>query len=739
MTVAGAYFYRSWRFHKLGHEVPGRINVHIQQTAEGWSYSKSEGDRTLFTVHAGRAVQYKQGGHAELHDVTITIYGHDSQRFDQIYGADFEYDPQSGTVMAKGDVQIDLETNPEGLKNPDQAPPKELKNPIHVKTSGLVFNQKTGDAYTPEMVEFQVAEARGSAVGATYHARAGILNLSSKVNVELQGPTAAILNATRAAIHREPRQIDFEHPQIVRGPQGFEADQATVFLRQDSTIERAVATGNVRIHQAGEKGTTASSDHAELLTGGERNSVRTVTFFGNVQMEAGAQQSVRGSAGRITLRFAGQNVLSTARAEDDVKIVQHGVTELSSSSGQKARPREFEINAPVIDFTFGRGGRLRNAVTSGAARIAIAPAGAAPGQGTVVTAGKFNAQFDERNRLKSARGVPEAKIVNSNPGQPDRVSTSDTLDVSFRPAGGIETVVQQGNVAYGDATLRATGDQARYVPVDQTLYLTGSPRVVEDGMTTTARTMRINRATGDAIAEGNVKSTYSDLKPQHDGALLASSDPIHVTARSVITHRNPGIATYSGNARLWQGANVIEAPSIEFDRERRAVVARGSSAQRVSTVLVQTGGNRKQIPLTVTSERLTYTDSERKAHFEGGVMVNSADATMTGNQIDAYLQPRGAGASSSPDTVPGGPSQLERIVADGNILIVQPQRRAQGNHLVYTASEEKFVLTGGPPSIFDAEHCKVTGDSLTFYKRDDRVLVEGGAKSPTVTQTRVAR
>jgi len=40
-------------------------------------------------------------------------------------------------------------------------------------------------------------------------------------------------------------------------------------------------------------------------------------------------------------------------------------------------------------------------------------------------------------------------------------------------------------------------------------------------MTTTAQTIRMNRATGDAFAEGNVKSTYSDLKPQPDGALLA--------------------------------------------------------------------------------------------------------------------------------------------------------------------------------------------------------------------------
>ena len=93
-------------------------------------------------------MQFKQGGRTELHDVTITLYGRDSSRFDQIYGADFEYDPQSGDILGKGQVQMDLEANPEGLAHPDQAPPKELKNPTHLNTTNLLFNQKTGNAST---------------------------------------------------------------------------------------------------------------------------------------------------------------------------------------------------------------------------------------------------------------------------------------------------------------------------------------------------------------------------------------------------------------------------------------------------------------------------------------------------------------------------------------------------------------------------------------------------------------
>ena len=79
------------------------------------------------------------------------------------------------------------------------------------------------------------------------------------------------------------------------------------------------------------------------------------------------------------------------------------------------------------------------------------------------------------------------------------------------------------------------------------------------------------------------------------------------------------------------------------------------------------------------------------------------------------------------------------MVAEGDVVIQQPTRRADGQKLVYTAADDKFVLTGGPPSIFDAEQGKITGVSLTFFRRDDRVLVEGEASTPVVTQTRVAR
>jgi lipopolysaccharide export system protein LptA len=414
------------------------------------------------------------------------------------------------------------------------------------------------------------------------------------------------------------------------------------------------------------------------------------------------------------------------------------------------------MTAPAMDFVVKDGRLLERAETSGPPQIVITQPDA--NQKTVVTAAKFTAKFTEKNRLATLHGEPDARIVSglmdaskagSNKsgggqtgaaGQTDRVSTSRMLDVVFLPEGGIASITQTGSVAYSDGTQKAWGQRGAYTTADQMLVLSGSPRVVDNGMTTTAQTIRMNRVTGDAIAEGNVKSTYSDLKAQPDGAMLASSDPIHVTSRSMTAHRSPSIAVYTGDARLWQDANVVEAPTLQFDRDHRSLIAQGIAqgtfAQPVSTVLVQVDKSGKASPVHITSARLNYADSERRIFLDGGVIAKASDATMTGQQMTVFLLPR---SESKAGTNPAMPGQVDRIIAENRVVITQPTRHATGERLVYTAADDKYVLTGGPPSIFDAERGKTTGDSLTFYRHDDKVLVEGRETSPAVTRTQVAR
>jgi len=744
VIVAGMYFYAQYRIRKVVREVPAKIGLDIQQTAEGFSISKSSEGRTLFTVSASKAVQFKGGGRTALHNVKIVVYGKDSSRFDRITGDDFEYDPASGNVSARGTVLIDLEANPEGPKQSDQAPPSEIRNPIHVETNGLVFNKNTGDATASGKVVFETPQASGSAVGIQYVAKTGTMNLLSSVLVEIRQPHAMRMSAARGVISKQPRQVVLTDARLAREGQELRSDRAAFLLREDDTVDRIVADGNVESDLHGRSEAKARSDRAELFLSGTRNLLTMATLSGGVRLESLGAQPAEAEAGKVTLHFAGQQVLKTVHAEDGVRLSQKkspsGVAGSSGAGGKQ--DQDVEMSAPVMDFAVKDGRLLETAETRGPPQIVITQPGA--NTKTVVTATRFTAKFTEKNRLASLHGEPEAKIVSGkidgSPAGSERVSSSQMLDVVFRPEGGIRSIAQSGGVTYADGAQKAWAQKGEYTAVDQMLVLTGAPRVVDGGMTTTAQVIRVNRTTGEALAEGNVKSTYSDLKAQPGGAILASSDPIHVTSRTMTAHRSPAIAVYTGDARLWQNANVVEAPWLQFDRDKRSLVAQGmpqgGSAQAVSTALVQADKSGKVTPVVIKSAHLTYTDAERKIFLDGGVTAKGSDATLAGGQMTVFLLPHDQG-NAAKNT--GAPGQIDRIVAESGIVVTQPTRHATGERLVYTAADDKFVLTGGPPSIFDAERGEISGDSLTFYRHDDRVLVEGTQTSPAVTKTQVAR
>ena len=793
VLVTGTYFYVRYRAREVVTSVEKRLGVTIQQSTTGFTFSKSEGGRTLFTIKADKAIQLSLGGRSRLQNVSIVVYGRQSNRFDRIYGSEFAYDPASGEVSAEGEVDIDLESDTGALARPDQSPPAEPgKNPIHLKTRGLVFNQKTGLASTHEDIEFVLPQGSGSAHGALYDTRQGVLTLQSALHLTTSagvlkkgGPAAktaeingrpsppATLDASHGVFTTQPRRATLDGVRLQQPGQQAEAGQVTIFLRPDNQVESAMATGNVRMTQkaAGSGGgaDTIRGDRAEAAVN-SHGALQSVRMTGGVALESTGATSRHATAGVVTMDFAAGNRVLKARASDHVNIQQG-----TAGPGQKS----LQIESEAIDFfREGNSASLNRATTSGPARILIAENAAAKGatvtgaltsgaltsgaltmSRTVITAGSFSAARDAAG-ITRVHGEPNAKIVSETPGQPVRTSTSRQLDVvltsgaasskSSGTVGGISSVLQQGDVRIEESDRVATAGQANYNPGDQSLLLTGSPRVSQGGINTTAHTIMLSGRTGEASAKGEVKTTYNQGGGS-GGALFSNADPIHATGDEMVAHRATSTAVYSGGARLWQGVNIIQAPVIEFDKTAQSIRATGQSAtgkQSVSCVLVQTNARGKTVPVNIHSASLVYSDKDRQARFDGGVTMTAEDGITRANHVDVILYPARRGPSAPPSgnasgNASAGPSsQLKEVIADGQVVVQQPTRKVSGNRLVYTAQEGKFVVTGTPqepPSIFDAEQGKVTGDTLTFYNRDDRVRIDSGDSTRTLTQTRIKK
>ncbi|MFL6300915.1 MAG: LPS export ABC transporter periplasmic protein LptC [Terriglobales bacterium] len=715
LIVGGFYFYARVRLHYAIRHTAERLQIDIQQSTEGFTLSKSEAGRTLYSIHARRAEQYKDTGRSVLHDVNIVIYGDNSTRFDQIYGSEFAYDPKTGDITAAGEVHIDLQSNTQGAAQPDQATPQELINPIHLKTSGLSFNQKTGIAHTDKLVEFSVPHASGSAVGATYLAKSNAMHLLSQVQFDILDAVATHVTATKADMTQQPRNATLVDVHMQQPASALDASQLVLDLADDNSIKGGTATGDVRFH----RGPTVARSPVMTFKTGERGDLQSASMTGGVVLTGERGES--GSAGRADLGFDQSGKISKMKVLQNVKLVQE-------DTGPKASRTELDTN--ILDIAFNDQGHMHTAVTEGPGVITMTQ----PTSTTIITAKKFDSTFDDHDRIRTLHGAPEPKIVSRSQNQPDAVTTSTDLLATFNPQG-LDTAVQKGDFKYQQGTRAASAVSARYTGSDELTRLEGDPRVTDTGMATTADHIAMNRITGDAFADGNVKGTYVDPKkqPSNNGGLFSGPEPVHVTAQKLVAHQKSGTGRYSGGVRLWQAANVIEAAVVDFARDGHSATAFGNASKKVTTVLVDQDKNGQVVPVNITSDKLTYSGDSRVAHFEGNVISHRADSTLTSDRADVFFAPREQASTASA-------SKLEKIVADGKVVLVEPGRKANGAHLVYTAADAKYVLTGPQnalPSIFDAEHGNVTGDSLTFFSHDDRVLVGSNEQQRAITHTRV--
>jgi lipopolysaccharide export system protein LptA len=180
----------------------------------------------------------------------------------------------------------------------------------------------------------------------------------------------------------------------------------------------------------------------------------------------------------------------------------------------------------------------------------------------------------------------------------------------------------------------------------------------------------------------------------------------------------------------------VESSSLDVWRAQRRV----SSGSQVLTSLLQpapgaaagstaSGAEREVRPVTIRADRLEYFDQGRQASYRGDVRLQTDNTTLQADRLDVYL-------TSAPSVES---SELERAVAEGHVVVEQPTRRATGNHAEYFAAQGKILLSGGPPMLYDQDKGFTTGRRLTFFLRDDRLLVDGGDNSPTLSRHRIAQ
>jgi len=172
-----------WRSPFNRRDLPKKLGIDIQQEANGFTHAEFHAGHALFKITASKVEQLKDSRY-RLHSVRIEMYRPNGGGTDRIEGSEFEYDQRAGIAQAAGPVEITLDqptssasaaSRGKNKSAPAAQPGPANPRQIHVKTVGLIFNQNSGVASSANHVEFDLPQASGSAVGASYDSAHGKL------------------------------------------------------------------------------------------------------------------------------------------------------------------------------------------------------------------------------------------------------------------------------------------------------------------------------------------------------------------------------------------------------------------------------------------------------------------------------------------------------------------------------------------------------------------------------------
>ncbi|MFC5864504.1 LptA/OstA family protein [Acidicapsa dinghuensis] len=609
LVIAAVLIGGKWVRRYIEKDIPGRLGINIVQQADGVDYSQTRKGKTIFKIHANRAIKHKSDGSAVLQDVRIELYGEDGTRTDTISGKEFEYNPSQGIATAAGEVEITMvrpgekpavakmpmpglktkagskgtpqganksgaahgsaagnsaaSTNP-GLHGLPQAITDEQ---IHVTTSGLVFHQKEGIATTTQHVDFALRQGSGSANGATYDSQNGSLVLDHDVQIHVQRNAAT----AQAPVNIYAAHAEFEHDAMTCLLTDAKADSngdnaqsgyALLYLRDDGSISKLDGSKGVTLKT--EKGGLITAPNGTLDFDAENHPAKGVlqggTKFGLTQPD----RTVEGTSPVAHLTFDKQGQLSQAHLEQGVEF--HSRQQSVSAK-----------NVPVV---------VTRTWKSQTADISFAPQPSQTNQSNKNGQRQANASSAhvEARTVQGNGGVTVTSETTSNGvSLPSRLS-ADALTAELGSDHALSELNASGRVSFDERGVKGDHDSGSSDQLEVHFFPAGSPQGKSGGKTTSGGGVDASQV-ASIVQTGHV-ILIQDAAAR-DGRSSEQTSVRAVAERSEYNGSNQ-MVYLSGSPRVRDGGMDIAADRIDLSRASGDGLARGNV--RISWVSAGTSG-----------------------------------------------------------------------------------------------------------------------------------------------------
>lgn len=125
--------------------------------------------------------------------------------------------------------------------------------------------------------------------------------------------------------------------------------------------------------------------------------------------------------------------------------------------------------------------------------------------------------------------------------------------------------------------------------------------------------------------------------------------------------------------------------------------------------------------IQIKADNLVAYNEASYAEFSGHVSAVQGSTHITSDKLKIYYSKTDE-HSGKKDT---GEESIKKVVASGNVTIRSENRTARTSMAEYTPATKMIVLSGAGTTVTSGSNF-VTGEKITFFVNEDRVIVERG-------------
>jgi lipopolysaccharide transport protein LptA len=202
---------------------------------------------------------------------------------------------------------------------------------------------------------------------------------------------------------------------------------------------------------------------------------------------------------------------------------------------------------------------------------------------------------------------------------------------------------------------------------------------------------------------------------QSPGGFFEQEQPVFVTAGQMRYLHEEKRFVFLENVRMWQNRKMLLAGQLIFWEE----TGRASGEGGVEAIFPhQPGSGRAEEKVEISARGLNSLPEKNVMIFEEEAWLRLQKATVRAETVRVHLQPE--------------TREVERLTAQGSVVIVQEAREGRGQQAVYDPGTDQIVLTGNP-LLLEKNKGQIEGDKLTFHLADDTIAVENKGRERSVT------